>query len=168
MAASILLVDDEIAVTSSLKTVLESEGYAVVIASSTPEAAAALHKDKFDLILTDLKMETETAGYEVVREARCQPYDPMVLILTAFPIAGREWRKAGAHAMVTKPVPMQQLLRTIERLMAARRARHDNGLGKRVLPSMPRGLEFRWSSLKPPHNRPGPTAHRLWHLSAQY
>jgi CheY-like chemotaxis protein len=125
MAASILVVDDETAVASSLKTVLETKGYAVVIASSAFDATAALHKDRFDLILTDLRMETENAGYDVVREARCQPYDPMVLILTAFPIAGREWRKAGAHAMVTKPVSMQQLLRTIERLVAVRRARQS-------------------------------------------
>ena len=121
MAASILLVDDDTAVASSLKAILETEGYAVVIASSTSDATAALHKETFDVILTDLRMETETSGYEVVREARCQPYNPIVLLLTAFPVAGREWRKAGAHGMVTKPVPMQELLRTIQRFVAVRR-----------------------------------------------
>jgi len=123
MAGRILLVEDEAAVASSLKVVLETRGYTVVTAASTAQGTAALRFDTFDLVVTDMKMETTSSGYEVVRIAHSQPYQPMIMILTAFPILGQQWRTAGAHAMVSKPVATEELLRVVARLLALRPTR---------------------------------------------
>ncbi len=127
MSGRILLVDDEPAVASSLKLVLETRGYTVVTAASTAEAKAALRFDTFDLIVTDMKMETGSSGYEVVRMAHSHPYQPMIMILTAVPLLAQQWRKAGAHAMLGKPVAAEELLRVIARLLALRPGSEKTG-----------------------------------------
>jgi CheY-like chemotaxis protein len=125
MGVRILLVDDEVSILSTLKVILETRGYLVVPAHSAVEACAALSKEAFDLVITDLKMETATAGYEVARAAKSQPNAPMVVILTALPIQGQQWREAGAHAAVVKPVRIEELLSRLSELIAHRLARKD-------------------------------------------
>lgn len=121
--ARILLVDDEATVLSTLKVILETRGHGVVPATSAEEACAVLNKGPFDLVITDLRMETETAGYEVARAAQAQPYAPIIVILTAIPIRGQQWRESGAHAALIKPVRIEELLNTIGELIARRPAR---------------------------------------------
>lgn len=123
MRGRILLVDDDAAVASLLKVVLESKGYSVTTAASAAEATTALCTSTYELIVTDMGMETEESGYEVVRTARSQRYRPMIMILTAFPILAQQWRKAGAHAMLSKPVAAEQLLLVVSQLMVARSKR---------------------------------------------
>jgi NtrC-family two-component system response regulator AlgB len=120
MAGRILLVDDDAALVSLLKVVLETRGFTVTTASSAAEATAVLCTSTFELIVTDMGMETQESGYEVVCAAHSQRYHPMVLILTAHPILAQEWRKAGANAMLSKPVSADELLRVVSQLRAAR------------------------------------------------
>jgi CheY-like chemotaxis protein len=61
-------------------------------------------------------MESESAGYEVVRAAKLVPGGPAVLILSAFPMPARHWREAGADALLPKPMSLERLLETIESL----------------------------------------------------
>lgn len=52
----IMVVDDDLYIRKAIKTVLESEGYDVVTASSGDECLKKLRKEKVDLILTDVFM----------------------------------------------------------------------------------------------------------------
>lgn len=103
MASSILIVDDEAAVLSMLTVIMETQGYRVTGAHSAREAQKLLNEASFDLVLTDMKMETPTAGYDVARAAARQPYAPLVVILTAYPLIASDWKRSGAHAMLAKP-----------------------------------------------------------------
>jgi CheY-like chemotaxis protein len=123
MGVRILLVDDEAAILSTLKVILETKGHGVVPARSAVEACAALSKQAFDVVITDVKMETGTSGYDVARTARAQPYAPLIVILTALPIQGQQWRQAGADAALIKPVRIEELLSTISKLVAGRSPR---------------------------------------------
>jgi CheY-like chemotaxis protein len=116
MPRRLLVVDDESSVASMLKTVLEAAGYTVDIARSAAEAVARLASSRFDVVVTDMKMENEAAGFEVVRAAKLLPNGPAVLILSAFPMLARRWREAGADALLPKPMSLEQLLKTIETL----------------------------------------------------
>jgi DNA-binding response OmpR family regulator len=69
------------------------------------------------MVITDMRMETETAGYEVIREAKSKDYDPAVAILTAFPLLGSDWKEEGADSMLVKPMNTNDLLRQIEALL---------------------------------------------------
>jgi DNA-binding response OmpR family regulator len=52
--AKILLIDNDETVGSSLKRVLEVEGYEVVVAINAEQGLACAQKEKFDAVLTDL------------------------------------------------------------------------------------------------------------------
>ena len=64
-----------------------------------------------------MRMETETAGYDVIRAARKQSYDPATAILTAYPSLGTDWKNHGAQSLLVKPVNTQDLLRQLEALL---------------------------------------------------
>jgi hypothetical protein len=62
-------------------------------------------------------METSTAGFEVVKTAKSQPYNPAVVIISAFPDLAADWKSYGADAMfhtqnTTKPLLALFTLRT--------------------------------------------------------
>lgn len=106
-----------------MKIVFETDGYTVVTAASAAEAIGLLSADSFQAVITDMKMESENAGYEVVREARALPNPPVIIILTAYPLRSEDWRDAGADAVASKPSSMAQLLNTVAELLRQRRRR---------------------------------------------
>lgn len=99
---STLLVDDDVAILQLFRTVLEMDGFEVDVASSAAEAIPNLSNKSYEVIITDLRMETSTAGFDVVRAAvQCVPR-PLVVVVTAFPVPAAEWRKTGADALFIK------------------------------------------------------------------
>ncbi len=117
MKRRILLVDDELAILLTLRAILEMNDFEVDTASSAKEAAQKLKNGVFEMVITDMRMETETAGYDVIRAARELPYNPATAILTAYPSLGNEWRNHGAQSLLVKPVNTAELLRQIEALL---------------------------------------------------
>jgi CheY-like chemotaxis protein len=120
MGARILVVDDEEPFTRMLKLVLEAQEYTVVTASSAAGAVRAIAADSFDIVLTDMKMETDIAGYEVARAAHALPHPPAIVIFTAFPLLAREWIDAGIDAAIPKPSQMDSLFQLISDLLRKR------------------------------------------------
>lgn len=117
MKRRILLVDDELAILLTLKAILEMHGFEVDTSASAKEAEKKLGAAEFDMVITDMRMETETAGYDVIRAARAQNYDPATAILTAYPSLGTEWKNQGAQSLLVKPVNTSDLLRQLEALL---------------------------------------------------
>ncbi len=119
MKRRILLVDDELAILLTLKAILEMNGFEVETASSGREALQKLDAGVFHMVISDMQMETETAGYDVIRAAKQKPYNPATSILTAYPSLGSDWKSEGAQSLLIKPVNTQDLLRQIEALLVA-------------------------------------------------
>jgi DNA-binding NtrC family response regulator len=117
MKRRILLVDDELAILLTLKAILEMNGFDVETAASAREAKQKLNKNEYHMVITDMRMETDTAGYDVVKAAKAQPYDPAVALLTAYPLLGSDWQDKGANSMLVKPMNTNDLLRQIEALL---------------------------------------------------
>lgn len=117
MKRRILLVDDELAILLTLKAVLELNGFEVETAASAKEAGNKLRSHEFEMVITDMRMEHETSGYDVIQAARQQKYDPATAILTAYPSLGTEWQNRGAQSLLVKPVNTPDLLRQIEALL---------------------------------------------------
>ncbi len=118
----VLLVDDELAILLTLKAVLELNRFTVDTAASAREAGQKLNTGVYDLVITDMRMETERSGYEVIRVARSQRYEPATAILTAYPVPGSEWEAHGAQQLLVKPVGTDDLLRQIEQVMSRHEA----------------------------------------------
>ena len=117
MKRRILLVDDELAILLTLKAILEIHGFDVETAASAKEAISKLKANSYHMIITDMKMEHEKAGYEVIRAAKKTDYDPAVSILTAYPLLGGDWKSEGAQSMLVKPMNTDDLLRQLEVLL---------------------------------------------------
>ena len=100
----ILLVDDDLGVLLSLKAVLEFSGFEVDSASSAAEARSRLQSSRYHMVITDMKMEEDREGFQVIEGARESGYDPAIAILTAYPVEESQWREEGAHCMLVKPV----------------------------------------------------------------
>jgi DNA-binding response OmpR family regulator len=122
MKRRILLVDDDVAVLLTLKAVLEMNGFEVETATSAAEAVKKLESGVYQMVITDVRMESEQAGFEVVRAARAQAYDPATALLTAFPPKNGDWKQEGAQSLLVKPVGTQDLVRQMEALLV----RHED------------------------------------------
>jgi len=62
---TILIVDDDVDFRDSVTVVLEAQGYRVAAAASAKEALASISASKPDLVVLDIMMECDSAGYEV-------------------------------------------------------------------------------------------------------
>jgi DNA-binding response OmpR family regulator len=71
------------------------------------------------MVITDLRMESNEAGLDVIRAAKHAKYQPAVALLTAYPMAGSDWDEVGADEMLVKPMNTQDLLLQIEALLVA-------------------------------------------------
>jgi DNA-binding response OmpR family regulator len=118
MRRRILLVDDEVAVLLTLKAVLEISGFDVDTAASAREGVSKLHTREYQMLITDMRMESDAAGVEVIKAARSAAYHPAVALLTAFPVAEEDWQEMGADQLLVKPVHTRILLQQIEDLIA--------------------------------------------------
>ena len=117
MKRRILLVDDELPILLTLKAILEINGFEVDTASSAREGIDRLNAAEYHMVITDMRMEHDKAGYDVIKAARHARYEPAVSILTAYPVSGQEWQREGADSMLVKPMNTNDLLRQIEALL---------------------------------------------------
>jgi len=116
MKRRILLVDDEVAILLTLQAVLEINGFEVETAASAREAKLKIRNNQYHMVITDMRMESESAGNEVVIAARKSPYRPAVAMLTAFPM-GAEDEGNDADEVLVKPMNTNDLLVQIEALL---------------------------------------------------
>ena len=117
MRRRILLVDDDVTVLLTLKAVLELNQFEVETAGSAAEALKKLASGTYEMVITDSRMETDDAGFHVIRAARQQAYDPATALLTAYPPRNVDWKRNGAQSLLVKPIGTQDLLRQIEALL---------------------------------------------------
>ncbi|HEY6412375.1 MAG TPA: response regulator [Edaphobacter sp.] len=123
MKRRILLVDDEVAVLLTMKAILEISGFEVDTAASGREGKSKLHTREYQMVITDMRMENDEAGVEVIRAARSAIYHPAIALLTAFPVADEDWQEMGADKMLMKPMHVRILLQQIENLLKSHEAK---------------------------------------------
>jgi DNA-binding response OmpR family regulator len=123
MKRRILLVDDEVAVLLTLKAVLEISGFDVDTAASAREGKSKLRQREYSMVITDMRMERESSGREVIAAARAAAYRPAIALLTAFPVSDDSWEEVGADKMLVKPMQTRVLLQQIEKLFASHEAK---------------------------------------------
>jgi two-component system nitrogen regulation response regulator NtrX len=111
--AKILVVDDERAIRSTLKEILEYEKYSVTDAADGMEALELVKNDQFDVILLDIKMP-RMDGLEVLEELLKTNDTPVVMISGHGTIeTAVEAIKKGAYDYIAKPLDLNRLLITI-------------------------------------------------------
>lgn len=119
----VLVVDDDAVVLGTLRDIFATREFEVTTAASAAKAIETVAAQAFDLVVTDMRMETDTAGFEVVHAAKSQSYPPAVAILSAFPIPATEWRGGGADAFFMKGGGIFRMLDDLEALARINRAK---------------------------------------------
>jgi ActR/RegA family two-component response regulator len=129
MKRRILLVDQDLTVLLTLRAILEMHGFAVETAHSALEAMQSLEANSFAMVITETKLETPRAGYEVIQAARSQSYDPATAILSAYPSLASDWIRQGAQSLLVKAVNTGDLVRQIEALLVT----HEDNKAEHML-----------------------------------
>ena len=105
----LLVVDDEDEVRAALKRRLEREGYEVDTASSAAEAAEVIQAKSptFDVVVTDMSMEENNSGLQVLQDAVAHDIFTEVIVLTAYGNVANavESMRRGAFDYLEKNVP---------------------------------------------------------------
>ena len=124
---TILVVDDDLAHRTMLRTLLGGWGYEVTEADDGGKAVEAVSHKPFDLIMMDIRM-LKVSGLEALAEIkRYNPAIP-VIIMTAYASVETAVTalKEGAYDYLTKPLDFDELKLTIERAMEHSRLREEN------------------------------------------
>lgn len=119
----ILVVDDDVAIRSSLSLLLRQHGYQVVAAENPCEAIAVIRTAEPDLIILDMNYTTSTSGDEgitLLRQVKLfRPNVPVILVTGWGSIQlAVKGVKAGAFDFITKPWNNETLMATIKRAIA--------------------------------------------------
>jgi two-component system, NtrC family, response regulator HydG len=123
---TILVVDDDAAMTSALCEVLRQTGYVAISAQSGSEALELIRREQPDLLISDLRM-TEMTGHQLQAELRTIAPELPVIIITAFGSieSAVESMKLGACDFITKPFSNKELLLVVSRTLENRRLRQE-------------------------------------------
>ena len=106
---SVLVVEDEQSIRDILVELFEVDGNAVTSAELLPEALDKLRTQRFDLIVTDLRLGGKRdGGLQVMALAGMLSPDAMVLVLTAYPDDSNRQAsfRLGALHFLEKPVDL--------------------------------------------------------------
>jgi DNA-binding NtrC family response regulator len=123
----ILVVDDEKIVRESLFHWFQEEGYQVDTAEDGETALRIFDKNKFDLLLVDMKMPG-MSGLELLDKVKEIDKDTIVILITAFasvPTAIKAL-KDGAYDYVTKPVDPDELEHLVKKALEQKSLRVEN------------------------------------------
>ena len=126
----ILVVDDEEDVRQSIERRLKREGHEVTIVGTQAdgEQVVGAQEVPFDVVLTDMLMESPSSGVEVLKAALARDVFTEVVILTAYGNVSNavECMKMGAFDYVEKNIPgvdvYELICIKIEQAMERRRA----------------------------------------------
>jgi ATP-dependent Lon protease len=111
----ILVVDDEEIVRKNLEHILKKENYNVVTASGGIEAVEKLEMTDFDVIITDLKMESVN-GIGVLEKAKIKHPDTQIIMITGYASVDSaiEAIKRGAFHYIAKPFQLNEVRSTVK------------------------------------------------------
>ncbi|HWZ32982.1 MAG TPA: response regulator [Bryobacteraceae bacterium] len=121
--ARVLVVDDDPTSRLTLKTVLEAGGYNVDAAASAAEAVGKLDDGEYELVLSDLQMESPDSGLKVIAHARMMDYKPATALITTYQKARPPLTKQQKSSMLIKPEDIPELLGKVADLISLRATR---------------------------------------------
>ncbi|HWK31024.1 MAG TPA: response regulator [Terriglobales bacterium] len=123
MKRSILIVEDLAALTLTYRLIFEADGWTAVCAENKETAIEAMQNLSFDVVFTDLNLEEDQDGLEVVRAAKQQEQAPATIVVSGYldPEIEQASYSVGADLVLAKPLQIPLLKAEIQRLLARRK-----------------------------------------------
>ena len=127
MAFRILVADDDESLRRVIEFSLAAEGYEVRTVADGAQALEQLRNERFDLLLSDMKMPG-LSGLELLKRALELDRDIKVILITAYATIQQavEAVKLGAFDYLTKPFEKEELSVTIEKALRFKRLETEN------------------------------------------
>jgi len=119
MSNTILIVDDDFSVSTSLSLLLKQAGYSPQTAANPAEALEKLARENFVLVLQDMNFSRQTTGeegLELLKKIKVQKPQLPVILMTAWGSIALAVKgvQAGAADFITKPWSNEQLLQAVK------------------------------------------------------
>ncbi|MDR8390392.1 sigma-54 dependent transcriptional regulator [Aliifodinibius sp. S!AR15-10] len=134
----ILVTDDEKSIRSSLRDILEFEGYTIFEAESGTETLQKVKEKRIDLILLDIKMQGMD-GMEVLKSIRDEGHEFPVIMISGhgnIEIAVKA-TKLGAFDFIEKPPDLNRLLVSVRNAIDRHNLQRENRNIRSKLPQVP-------------------------------
>jgi len=114
--SKILVVDDEKNIRLVCKKILEKNKFEVELAEKISEAKEKLSKEKFDLVITDMRLPGES-GMDLIKFVKDKFPNIGIIVMTGYADVRDAVRciKEGAYDYMLKPFEMEEFLRVINR-----------------------------------------------------
>jgi len=123
----ILVVDDEEGARELFNTILTDEGYNITLANNGEEALSLFKSDKFNLVITDIKMPVMD-GLQLLQEIRKAGSKADVIMVTAYGEVETYLKSMslGAVEYINKPIRLKELKRIVHKVLTEQKARLGN------------------------------------------
>ena len=127
MAETICIVDDEPAILHSLKSILEDEGYQVVVATNGVEGLKVVRSDAPDLVILDIWMP-EMDGLETLKRLRAQFPGILVVMMSGHGSIETAVKstKLGAYDYLEKPLDLEKVTILVRNALHQRKLEEEN------------------------------------------
>ncbi len=127
MKPRILVIDDEVAIRDSMRTILEYQGYECFVAPTGEDGLSLVDRESPDLVFLDIKMPG-LDGLEVLSRLRATHETLPVVIVSAHGTIGTavEATKLGAFDFIEKPFGQDRVLLTIRNALDQQQLREEN------------------------------------------
>jgi two-component system response regulator AtoC len=118
---NLLVVDDDPVTADMIEQALRKEGYGITVVNGGESAMREGRNQKFDLILTDLRMP-DADGLQVLEWFRQQQPEAIVVLMTAFGSSSSaiEAIQQGAYDYISKPFKIEELRNLIRKALSVR------------------------------------------------
>ena len=117
-ADTILIVDDDSALTTVYETILRNAGYSALSAASAEQALLILTNKKISAVITDLRMP-ETNGLSLLAQMKSAGISvPSILLTGTGEFTHADARATGVSAFMTKPLAGGELVSVLAAVLA--------------------------------------------------
>ena len=130
----ILVIDDEAGIRSSLKGILEDEGFAVTTTDTGEAGLDILKNENFELVLLDIWLP-QMSGLDVLAQMKTAEEDPQVVMISGHGSIATAVKatKLGAFDFLEKPLSLEKVVLTIKNALRQKKLEEENiQLRKRV------------------------------------
>jgi len=126
-SGSLLIVDDEAVAVANLAHALRKTGYSVITRTTGPGGMEALEHNRFDVVLTDLRME-RIGGITILNRALDLDPDTAVVLITGHASldSAVATMRAGAYHYIARPFRLDDVRKVVANAMEHTRLRREN------------------------------------------
>lgn len=127
MKDKILVIDDEAGIRSSLKGILEDEGYSVTTTDSGEAGLDILRNENFDLVLLDIWLP-QMSGLEVLEKLKKSEEETQVVMISGHGSIATAVKatKLGAFDFLEKPLSLDKVVLTVKNAMRQQKLEEEN------------------------------------------